>query len=303
MLRKKLNKLLVIVGPTASGKSGLALKLAKKLNGEIVSADSRQIYKEMNIGTNKEKGIKRGRIYYADGIPHYLIDIISPKQDFTLANFKNRSLRAINKVHKKGKLPILVGGTGLYIQAIVDNLSIPHVPPDKKLREKLYKKSAKNLASKLKKIDPAALKKIAPQNKRRLIRALEVCLKTGKKFSELQKKGKPLFDILQIGISVPKEKLYKKINNRVDKMIKEGLFDEVEKLYKKYGHVAPLTGIGYQEIIEYIRGKISPSEAIRLIKRNTRRYARRQISWFKRDKRIKWIKTQKQAEEKIKDWH
>lgn len=299
---KKLKKLLVILGPTASGKSALALSLVKKYGGEIISADSRQIYQKLDIGTNKEKGVKKGKYYFVKGVKHFLISVIAPDKNFTLANFKNRALRAIKKIHKKGKLPILIGGTGLYIQAIVDNLSIPEVPPDKKLRLRLEKLSNKKLIEKLRKLDPAALKKISLENKRRLIRALEVCLKTGKKFSELQKKGKPLFNILQIGISAPKEKLYKKIDARVDKMIQEGLFEETKKLYKKYGDAPAFSGIGYGEIIQYLAGKITLEEAIRLIKRNTRRYSRRQMTWFKRDNRINWIKTAVQAEKIINKW-
>lgn len=300
----KLNKkkLLVIVGQTASGKSVLALFLAKKYGGEIISADSRQIYQKLDIGANKEKGGKKGKYYFVKGIKHSLISVISPKQNFTLANFKSRAIKEIKKIQKQGKLPILVGGTGLYIQAIVDNLSIPEVPPDEKFRLRLEKLSNKRLIERLKKLDPKALKKIAPENKRRLIRALEVSIKTGKKFSELQKKGKPLFDILQIGINVSKEKLYKKINARVDKMIQEGLFKEVKNLYKKYGPVPALSGIGYAEIIQYLDGKISLEEAVRLIKRNTRRYSRRQMSWFKRDSRIVWIKNSYEAEKEIKKW-
>lgn len=301
----KLPKLVVILGPTASGKTNVAIKLAKKFNGEIISADSRTIYKWMNIGTAKpEKDSKKGG-YYSEGIRHHLIDIIYPYENFTLADFKKRAIRAINDIKGRGKVPLLVGGTGLYIQAIVDNLKIPSVAPDFKLRKELEKESEKRLLQKLKKIDPVSAKNIG-ENKRKIIRALEVFIKTGEKFSEISKKEEPIFECLQLGIMHPRELLYKRIDQRSEVMIKLGLIDEVKKIVnklKKKGlstrktwELPSMTGIGYKQIGMFLRKEVDLDEAIRILKRDTRHYAKRQIAWFKRDKKIKWIKTEKQAE-------
>jgi len=351
--------LIVILGPTASGKTELVLALAKKFGGEIVSADSRQIYKGMDIGTAKpfcspvsfpqkresnsvilERAIagskaieslslrgakpplaaeRRGNLI----IPHHLINIIRPDQDFTLAQYKKLAIKTIKDIQKRGKIPFLVGGTGLYIQAIVDNLKIPQVKPDKKLRQKLEKLTEKQLFQKLKKIDPAALDFIDPNNKRRLIRALEVCLLTKKPLSQQRKKGKKLFDVLQIGIKTSKEELKKRIEQRTEKMIEMGLVNEVKNLLKKYSPDLPaLSGIGYQEIIQYLlslreakrRGNLTPSchsresgnpdltQAQQLINLRTYQYAKRQMTWFKRDKRIKWVENDKEAEKLVRDF-
>ncbi len=290
-------KLIIILGPTASGKSDLAVKLSKEFNGEIVSADSRQIYKEMNIGTAKvtEKEM--------NGIPHHLISIINPDQEFTMAQYKKLALKTIKDIQKRNKLPFLVGGTCLYIQAIADNLQIPEVKPDKKLRIKLEKQTNQKLYNQLRKLDPQSLKIIDINNKRRMIRALEVCLTTKKPFSQQRKKGKLLFNILQIGIKPSKETLEEKINQRADQMIQAGLIEEVKNLIKKYSHKPySMSGIGYQEIIQYLQEKITLNQAKELIKIHTRQYARYQISWFKRDKRIKWIKNYSKAKKLISNF-
>lgn len=293
----RLSPLIVILGPTASGKSELAIKLAKKFNGEIVSADSRQIYKEMNIGTAKTTKKEMANT------PHHLIDIIKPDQEFTLAQYKKEAIKVIKGIQKRGKLPFLVGGTGLYIQAVVDNLKIPEVKPDKKLRAKLEKKKTEELFKQLKKIDPQSVRFIDSNNKRRIIRALEVCLTTKKSFFQQRKKGQPLFDILQIGLRPDEKTLEKRINQRVEKMFQTGLVTEVEKLLEKYPPKLPsMSGIGYQETILYIQGKINLDKTQELIKQHTRQYAHRQITWFKRDKRIKWTKDQKEAGGLIKDF-
>lgn len=291
------NKLIVILGPTASGKSDLAIKLAKKFGGEIVSADSRQIYKEMNIGTAK---VTKQEM---QGIPHYLLNVINPDQEFTLAQFKQKATKAIKNIQKRNKLPFLVGGTMLYIQSIVDNLQIPEVKPDKKLRNELENKTNQELYNQLKKIDPDALKVINLNNKRRMIRALEVYLTTGKKFSKQKTKGPQLFNILQIGLKPDDEVLKQRINSRAEQMIKARLLKEVKNLIKKYG-LKPysMSGIGYQEIISYLDNKISLEEAKKLIKIHTRQYFKRQMSWFKRDKNIKWIKDYNKAEKLIQDF-
>ncbi|MCX7778681.1 MAG: tRNA (adenosine(37)-N6)-dimethylallyltransferase MiaA [Patescibacteria group bacterium] len=309
-----MNKLIVILGPTASGKTELAIKLAKFFNGEIISADSRQIYREMDIGTNKIKDSrlkiqnenlkckisKIEKPVFYKGVPHYLIDVANPDEEFTVAQFKKRAIKIIKNIQKRGKTPFLVGGTGLYIQSIVDNLVIPRVKPDKVLRNKLSTKSNEWLFKKLKKIDPLTANEIDRKNKRRLIRALEVCLKTKKRFSELRKRGKPLFDILQIGLKISRPILYQRINQRVEKMIRDGLVDEVKKLYKKYSPSLPsLSGIGYQEIIAYLQGKISLPAAVEEIKKNTRHFAKRQMTWFRRDPRIVWLKDYQEIKKRI----
>ena len=298
-MTNKKPRIIVIVGPTASGKSALAIKIAKKFNGEIVSADSRQIYREMDIGTAKpsEKEMT--------AVPHYLIDIKNPNENYTVAEYKSDAIKAINKIIKKKKLPILVGGTGLYIKAIVDNLNIPEVAPDLKLRKKLEKEIEKNglkyLFEKLVKLDPEAAYIVDPNNPRRIIRALEIAIKTKKPFSAQRKIGKPLFDFIEMGLKWPKNILDKRINKRVDLMIKEGLVDEVKNLVKKYGSKQQsFDAIGYREIIGYLDKKITLNEAVELIKKNTRNYAKRQMTWFRKDGRIHWVGSEKAAEKIVK---
>jgi len=291
------NKLIVILGPTASGKSKIAIKLAKKFNGEIISADSRQIYKEMNIGTAK---ITKKEM---ENIPHHLINIIKPNQEFTLADFKKRAIKIIEDIQKRNKIPFLVGGTGLYIQAIVDNLQIPEVKPNKKFRLKLEKETNQELYNQLKKIDPQALKVIDVNNKRRMIRALEVYLSTGQEFSKQKTKKPALFDVLQIGLKQDNKILDKKIIKRIDQMIKNGLLIEIKKLIKKYGTKPySMSGIGYKEIISYLKKEISLEQTKELINIHTRQYSRRQMSWFRRDKQIKWIKNYQEAKKLIQNF-
>jgi len=318
-------KLIVILGPTSSGKSELALYLAKKFNGYIISADSRQIYKYMDIGTAKPcqaQSAKRKAQNYIniEDIPHYMIDIINPDQEFTVANYQRKVYSILNsrflpalptgqtggrqgKV-QDSKLPFLVGGTGLYISSIVDGLKIPHVPPDKTLRKKLNKFSVQKLFLKLKKFDPKLAETTDKKNKRRLVRALEVCIKTGKPMSAQIKKEPSSFDILRIGIKLSKKELHKQIGKRVDQMIKKGLVEEVKKLHQKgYSWSLPsMSGLGYKEIGLYLQNKISLNEAINLIKLHTRQYAKRQMTWFKRDKRIRWVKNKKEVEKLTKEF-
>ncbi len=297
MSNKKLPSLVVILGPTASGKSELAIKLAKEFRGEIVSADSRQIYQEMDVGTGK---LTKKQM---TGFPHHLINLVKPNQEFTLAQYKKLAIKTIKDIQKRNKLPFLVGGTGLYIQAVIDNLAIPQAKPNKKLRNKLEKLTNQKLLSQLKKIDPLTASTIDPHNKRRLVRALEVCLLTKKPFSEQRKKGQSLFNVLQIGLGLNKKTLHKKIDQRVEQMIKMGLIEETKKLVRKYSFNLPaMSGIGYQEVSQHLQGKISPERAKELIKLHTRQYARRQMTWFKRDQRIKWIKNYSQAEKLIRDF-
>ena len=300
MKSDKNNKLIVVLGPTAAGKTSLAIKLAQKFNGEIVSADSRQIYKGMDIGTAKAVPAKQTRNKNTkqtqniiQGIPHYLIDIIEPNKEFNAAVYKKMAIKAIRDIQQRGKLPFLVGGTGLYIKAVVDNLSFLKIPAQEKLARELFKIYQK--------FDPKGAKLIDKKNKRRLVRAIEVCKVTGKPFWEQRKRGEPLFDILQIGIKLPQEKLQERINKRVEEMLKLGLEKEVKNLVKKYGlKIPPMQTIGYQEWQNFFQNKASKKEVSEKIKLRTIQFAKRQITWFKKDKRIKWIKNYREAEQLIK---
>lgn len=298
MKQNSLPKIIAVVGPTASGKTDLGLALAKEFNGEVVSADSRQIYKKMDIGTAKPKsdfGLRTsdsGReTYIVEGVPHHLMDIVDPGKEFSLADYKKLALKAIRDILRRGKLPIVVGGTGLYIQALVDNFDIPKIKPSKKLRSQLEKKPLAQLVALLKKIDPASAKKIDLKNSRRVLRALEVFILSGESFFKQRTKSAPLFNVLQIGIDLPRPELFARIDARVDKQIEEGLLEETKKLEKKYGwHLPSMSGIGYKQMGFYLRGEATLDEAINILKRDTRRYAKRQMTWFDRDKKIIWIK-------------
>lgn len=305
-MKKILPRLIVILGPTASGKTELAIKLAKKFNGEIVNADSRQIYQDMDIGTAKPRiiqnfksKVKRPIIY--KGIPHHLIDIIKPNQIFTLSQYQELAIKIIKDILNRNKTPFLVGGAGLYIQSIVDNLKIPEVPPNKKVRKQLEKLSDKQLLNKLKKLDLKTFNIIDKNNQRRIIRALEVCLATGRPFSELRRKGKRIFNALQMGINVPKNVLHQRIDRRVKKMMVRGLIQEVKGLNKKYSFALPaMSGIGYKEFKAYFNKQISLGGTIKLIQINTLDYAKKQMTWFKKDKRIHWISNYNESEQLIK---
>lgn len=315
---RALKPLIIILGPTASGKSKLALKLARKINGEIVSADSRQIFKKMLIATAspvaqmknvkikmknnnvkfKNKAIK---FYIINKIPHHLIHFVEPQQMFSIAEYKKLAVKIIRDIQRRGKIPILVGGTGLYISAIADNLEIPKVKPNSVLRKKLGKTPIIKLLKQLEKSDPATFKTIDKKNKRRIIRALEVTISTGKPFSAQKEKGKPLFDVLKIGVDAPRKKLYKKIDARVEKIIKNGLVQETKKLAKKYSWKLPsMSGIGYKQIGMHLRGEITLEKAKELIKFATHNYARRQMTWFRRDNNIHWVKTFNQTQKLTK---
>jgi tRNA-2-methylthio-N6-dimethylallyladenosine synthase len=285
-----LPKLVVILGPTSSGKTELAIRLAKKLGGEIVSADSRQIYKEMNIGTAKSTKKEVSKV------PHHLIDIISPDKKFNAALYKKMAVKKIQDIQKRGKLPFLVGGTGLYVKAVVENINFPEVAPQKKLRKNLEKKTEEELFEIYKKLDPEGAKFIDKKNKRRLVRAIEVCKITKKSFWEQKKEQSPIFNALQIGIDLPKDKLEKRISKRTEDMLKSGLEKEAKKLIKKYGNIPPLQTIGYQEWFENNK----PEKTKESINLHTLQFTKRQMTWFKKNKNIIWIKNYKEAEKLIK---
>ena len=310
-----MKRLLVIVGPTGTGKTNLALDLAKKFDGELISADSRQIYKGMDIGTGKLPGNIESRMKNSDlekhdkywlvkGIPVHLYDVITPDERFSVAEYQQLAYKVIDEIHYKHKLPILVGGTGLYIKAVVENLDIPRIGANPLLRQKIEKEAKKNgldfVFQKLIKLDPEAAYIIDSKNPRRVIRALEITLLTKKPFSQQRRSGKPLFDVLKIGVSTAKERLKEKIYLRVDKMIKEGLVKEVEYLVNKYGaDQQAFDAIGYREIIKYINNKKPLGQVIAEMKINTWHYAKRQTTWFKKDKRINWVRNYKETERVI----
>jgi tRNA dimethylallyltransferase len=291
---KRTSKLIVILGPTASGKSELVVKLAKKFNGEVISADSRQIYKGLDIGTGKitKKQMK--------DIPHHLLDVVSPQKRFTVAEYRKLAVDAIDKILKKEKVPILCGGTGFYIQAVVDGIVIPEVPPDWKLRKKLEKKSVKELYQILKKLDQRRAKTIERGNPRRLIRAIEIVLKTKKPIPSLKQNPLPC-PVLMLGIKKSPQELKKLIEKRLLRWLKTGLIDEIKKL-----HLSGLAwkrikefGMEYPYIADYIQGKLNYHDMVELSQKELEHYSKRQMTWFKKDKRINWIKNYKEAEKKI----
>lgn len=295
---KKLPKLICIVGPTASGKTALAIKLAKKFNGEIVSADSRQVYRGMDIGTAKPLPAAMKKI------KHHLIDIKNPDENYTLGQYKTDAVKAIKKIIKAGKMPLLVGGTGLYISAIVNNLAIPQVKPNKQLRRKLEQQINRYglyyVYGKLTALDAEAAYVIDPKNPRRVVRAYEIALETKKPLSATRKKGKPAFDTLILGLTKPGERLQADIAKRTNLMLRQGLVREVTGLLNKYGaRQVPFDAIGYREIIDYLRGKMTLPEGIALINRNTWHFAKRQMNWFKKMP-VVWVKSFAQAEKASK---
>lgn len=296
--------LIIITGPTAVGKTSLSLDLAQKINGEIISADSMQIYKYMNIGTDK---IKEEEM---NGIVHHMVDIIDPKEEFTVSDFRSRAIELISDINQRGKVPILVGGTGLYINSIIYDLNFTQVEPHYDIRAKYEKlaneKGREYIHSLLETLDKKSADNIHPNDKQRIIRALEICEVTGKKASNINsdfRRVNNVYNLLMIGLYRDREKLYGKINARVDEMIEEGLVDEVKSLYEK-GYDENLTSmqaIGYKEIIEYLKGEASLDEAVIKLKRNSRRYAKRQLTWFRREDRIEWVDVENYDKSKLLD--
>ncbi len=304
-----LPKLICIVGPTASGKTALGIAFAKKYNGEIISADSRQIYRGMDIGTAKEKGewhaIGGHEALVVGGVPHYGIDLVTPNEPYTVADFQSYANLVIANILDRGKTPFIVGGTGLYVDAVIDNFIIPHVPPNPELRASIEalirEKGIHEVYLELLKFDPDAADFVSSQNSRRIIRALEVCLATGKPFSKQKKRGKRLYSALRIALDVPRDVLYAKINARVEHQVRNGLVQEIEHLLTLYDATLPaFSGLGYDDIIKTIHEKATLSAAIEHYKKRTRDYARRQMTWFRRDKRIKWVPSPGKAETFVK---
>ncbi len=282
--------MIAIVGPTAVGKSQLALQLAQYFPAEIISADSRQVYRYMDIGTNKPSPAERA------AVPHHIIDVVDPDQEFSLAMYLQLATEALKSVREKSKLPLLVGGSGLYVWSLLEGWKIPHVPPDRKLRRELEARAAQEGSEKLyrelQSVDPVAAEKINPSNIRRIIRALEVYHSLGLPFSQLQRKEPLGFPVVLIGLTRERSELYRRIDERVDKMIQDGLVEEVELLLRKgYSLSLPsMSGIGYKQIGQFLQGEMTLPEAIARIKYETHRLARHQYAWFRlSDRRIHWL--------------
>ena len=294
-----MNKIIVIVGPTAVGKTYISVELAKKLNTEIISADSMQIYKGMNIGTAKITEEEK------QGIIHHMIDIINPDEEYSVSEFKYDAEKIIDRLLSENRIPIIVGGSGLYVNSLIYDLDFGNTKSNKKLREYYtyyYKEHGEDaLYDKLLKIDPVAAEKIHKNNIKRIIRALEVYDITGVKFSELNtdiRKKSNKYDCILIGLSMERKVLYERINQRVDEMLSKGLVDEVNSLIKKgyRKNLVSMRGIGYKEIIEYLEGNTDYEEAVNTLKQNTRRFAKRQYTWFLKDENVKWFSVDNPSE-------
>lgn len=272
------------MGPTATGKSNLAIQIAKNLNGEIISADSRLVYKGFDIASAKPTIGER------EGIEHYLIDIVEPEFDYSVANFCDDAKAAIQKIRSKGKVPIVVGGTGLYFRILLEDFDMPRVEPNYELRKELEAIDTQELHTILKELDPKSAEKIHFNNKVKIIRAIEIAKTLNIPMSEAAGKKEPEFDVEWIGLDYKnRADLYERINKRVDEMVENGILEETRALLKKHGRIANFVNtIGYQEILEYLDGEISLEEAVEKIKQNTRRYAKRQLTWFKKNRSIKW---------------
>lgn len=284
--------LMAILGPTAVGKTELSLKIAEQINGEIISADSMQIYRNMDIGTAKASQFDRKQI------KHHLIDIVNPDQDFSVADYQERVDALIPKIVKRGNIPILVGGTGLYIKAIIQGFLFPEMETNNELRSKLEKEAEKYgneyVHNKLEEIDIELANKLHPNDLRRVIRGIEVYNETGNTITYYKKKQEatPMrYNALKIGLTREREMLYKRINQRIDIMIENGLINEVENLLDSGYDIGmtALQGLGYKEIVGYLNNEYSLDEAVRILKRDTRHFAKRQITWFNRDNDINWF--------------
>lgn len=284
-------KVIVICGPTASGKTALSIEVAKKINGEIISCDSMQIYKDMNIGTAKPTKEEMGEI------KHYLIDYVLPTERYSVAEYKKDAKKAIKEVIEKGKTPIIVGGTGLYVDSLIYEIEYPEIKFDEEYRKKLEKEveeeGLEKLYEKAKKIDPIAIQKISKTDKKRIQRVLEIYHATGKTKTEqeiISRQKEPEYAYKVYGLLWDRQKLYDRINLRVDIMIEQGLIEEVKTILKKYSKFpTAMQGLGYKEVVQYLNKEITKEEMIEKIKQETRRYAKRQMTWFRKNKQIIWL--------------
>lgn len=287
-------KILAVVGPTASGKSALAISLAKKFKGEIISADSRQVYRGMDIGTGKVTK------HEMRSVPHHMLSILSPKRTFNAGLFQKRAEAELQKILKRGKLPIICGGTGFYIDALIYNYKLPETPKDAALRSKLAKESPERLFARLKKLDPERAKNIDQRNKVRLIRSLEIVMKTGEPLPRLKKKSD--YEVLKIGIALSAEELRRKIQKRTAGQFRSGMVSEVKNLKKKGLSSKRLEELGleYRWVNHYLDGKITREEMLNMLDKEIWHYAKRQMTWFKRDKETHWVKSEKEAERLVR---
>lgn len=285
------NQVIVICGPTASGKTRLGIELAKKIDGEIVSCDSMQIYKDMTIGTAKPTEEERSEAV------HHLVDFVLPSERYSVAEYKKDAENTIEQIIEKNKKPIIVGGTGLYLNSLIYGIDYPNIVTDlnyrQELEEKVNKEGLESLYKEATKIDSKAIEKISPNDKKRILRILEIYHSTGKTKSEIEadsRKNGPKFDYKIFVLNMDREKLYDRINRRVDLMIENGLIEEVKVLLEKYKEFpTAMQGLGYKEVVEYLENKTSKDEMIDKIKQETRRYAKRQITWFKSYKDAIWL--------------
>ena len=295
-------KVIVICGPTASGKTALSIELAKQINGEIVSCDSMQIYKDMDIGTAKPT------IDEMQGIKHYLIDFVLPDQRYSVADYKNDAKKAIKEILEKGKTPIIVGGTGLYVDSLIYEIEYQNIKFDEEYRNKLERIADEEGLDKLyeeaKKIDEKAIEKISKNDRKRILRILEIYHATGKNKTqqEIESRKKEVeYDYHVYALNWNREKLYERINKRVDIMIDQGLIEEVKNVYEKYSEFpTAMQGLGYKEVVEYLENKLTKEEMIEKIKQETRRYAKRQMTWFRKNKQTIWLDGENKIQNNIK---
>ncbi|MBT4917029.1 tRNA (adenosine(37)-N6)-dimethylallyltransferase MiaA [Candidatus Peregrinibacteria bacterium] len=286
-LKSAKKPLVVLLGPTASGKTSLSFKIAHHIDGEIISTDSRQIYRGLEIGSDIIAPEDQ------EGVPHHMLAIAEPDEPVTLTDYRKMALESIDKIYENGNIPMLVGGTGLYISSIIENYELEGCPPDKKLRKQLEEEVKEHgpeyIHNKLKKLDPEAAKDIHPNNIRYVIRAIEINLTTGKN-KKSTKKGSD-FDLFMIGIDWPREQLYKRVGQRVEIQVKRGLVDEVKALVEKnYAPDLPaMSSLGAKEIVPFIKGEMELEECLEILRRSTRKYAKRQMTWFRRYDSVKWL--------------
>ncbi len=298
---KEKTKVIVICGPTASGKTALSIELAKKIDGQVVSADSMQIYKDMTIGTAKPTEEEM------QNIKHYLLDFVSPDERYSVANYKKDAKKAIKQIIDNGKTPIIVGGTGLYVDSLIYEIEYNDIKIDEKYRAKLEEQAKKegleSLYNQAKLIDPEAMEKISQNDQKRILRVLEIYNATGKTKTQQEKESRKEveYDYKIFAINWPRDVLYDRINRRVDIMIDQGLIEEVKEIKNKYSHFpTAMQGLGYKEVVDYLDGKYSKEEMIEKIKMETRRYAKRQLTWFRKNKQTIWLDGQADIKDNIK---
>lgn len=289
-----MEKVIVICGPTASGKTGLSIELAKKIEGEIVSADSMQIYQEMDIGTAKPTKKEQ------QGIKHYLMDFVSPEERYSVADYKKDAKKAIKEILRKGKTPIVVGGTGLYVDSLIYEIEYPNIEFDetyrKELEQRVKTEGLENLYEEAKQIDPIAIQKVSQNDEKRILRILEIYHATGKNKTEQEiasRKNPVEYDYQVYALKWDRELLYERINKRVDLMLEQGLIEEVKGILERHQKFpTAMQGLGYKEVVEFLKGNTTQEEMIEKLKMETRRYAKRQMTWFRKNKQTIWLEGQ-----------